>query len=1145
MEKVKISKKVLAIVLVVMMLLSSFPLSMVLSAQTVTEQCPICLGSGFVACHDCENGKVQATCSDCEGKGTKTVSETCDVCTGSGNVTIDCTDCGGTGEKDGSPCPTCLGNKVIETQCTACEGSGQKTHDETCQTCSGNGNVEIDCTVCNGSGKIECSNCNGTGYVENEYETCPECHGNKTVEQDCSVCHGNKEVDTSCSDCEGKGTKTVSEACDVCSGSGNVTIDCTDCGGTGEKDGSPCPTCLGNKTIETQCTACEGSGQKTHDETCQTCSGTGKTKIPCTNCAGTGKEEVTCDFCNGEGRVQTTHDDSFAFADATPSAIGVGETLSNQASSQNNTTGEVTYTSSDSETVSVDASGVITAHKVGSATITARIETDYHYSSEEISYDITVEKGTPVIGDGDYTVEPISYQQTLEDSSFTSVSGHAGEKTVPGTAEWKDTSIAPEVDDSQSTEYTAVFTPEDEVNYKSVEFSAKLTVNPIDITGINVTGTTVNYDAKAHDAVTVTGTVAGDTTEYSTDDETYTDQMPTIKEVDDNTNVYVKVTRNNNYNVFKTCVGAAVNPANVGSVKFDTYNEDYDSKPHAAVQVSTTIDGGKDPVDHYEYNGESYDSCPQFVHAGTYPVIVVLDKNYASGDARRVEVTSVISRKDVTIETAARTVTYNAKPYTTIAENATVSLCEDDRLTSIQPDGEATEAGEHFVNVKDAVILRGDENVDVTDDYNITYQQAKLTIEKRPATLSVKNVDATYTAKNHPAQGYDYETDQDRYTISGLVEDPAHTEKVSFFGENKEVGNYEDLLDASCQIFEGENEVTKNYEITIQKGDLSITYPVYDNSTYQYINADEDEGEGEWYQLPLTIQAKEGYTLCYENTDPNAFNNSDKLTYEQNGITKPSFAVKEEATGYISAVLEREEVKIDQVNPTTFNLEYSTALAYRVLEIITFGFYDAPAEVTLRAQDEHSNIASITYQIGEDEAVTVPVESLTPDTDGSYYYEISVPKTVADFEGQITYSATDNSGRSSTQEDDFRGVIVDTKNPVFTQIEYVDSVRTVDKKHYYAGDATAKFTVDEEYFFRNYYKSLEDLKNDPDNTKVKDALKEDVVLKIEKNTKPVDVTEDYKPYYEGSALPAEATNLFSAQWDEDAKTISITIPEKL
>ena len=335
------------------------------------------------------------------------------------------------------------------------------------------------CPVCSGTGQEDCTECNGTGQVEYEYEICPECNGAKTFENTCQTCYGTGQIisDVACSTCNGTGY-TRFETCVFCQGSGVYNGSC--------------------------CLACNGMG--VNAEVCHDCDGYGHYISSCGDCGGAGKIITDCTRCGGTGRIITQNDDSFAFDTSAPEAINVGEVLENKAESTKNTTGSITYNSSDDNIATVDENGSVTAKKAGNVTITASITTDYTYSSKDISYSLTVNKGTPFIEA--YTAGAISYNQTLADSSFTSITAKAGNIAVEGTAEWKNKTIKPAVTDSDSTYYKAVFTPSNTTDFESVEFDATVKVNPAAIT-ITAEDKESNHGTDiAELTYTLTGTVA-------------------------------------------------------------------------------------------------------------------------------------------------------------------------------------------------------------------------------------------------------------------------------------------------------------------------------------------------------------------------------------------------------------------------------------------------------------------------------------------------------------------------------------------------------------------------------------------------------------------------------------------------------------
>lgn len=114
----------------------------------------------------------------------ETCTETCDSCRGSGKQS--CGPCGGSGRVN---CRTCDGSARVRQMCTSCGGRGnhQRTrqvtqwngqynetrtefYNETCWHCSG-GYTYVNCSQCN-SGKVACGTCGGSGQVN-----CGDCGG--------------------------------------------------------------------------------------------------------------------------------------------------------------------------------------------------------------------------------------------------------------------------------------------------------------------------------------------------------------------------------------------------------------------------------------------------------------------------------------------------------------------------------------------------------------------------------------------------------------------------------------------------------------------------------------------------------------------------------------------------------------------------------------------------------------------------------------------------------------------------------------------------------------------------------------------------------------------------------------------------------
>lgn len=1098
MKKHKISNKLLSILLTLLIIVSSFPISSIYAATKETEQCVNCSGIGTVACTDCVGGYKSTVCTICSGTGL-----------------------------------------FEENPCEACDGTGK----EKCETCIA-------------TGFVVCSICNGTGEIEVEYEICPVCNGDKkcttcagegAVKIPCSnsVCNNGK-IDVDCPDCEdGK----IEVSCSNCSGTGNVSkivsTPCATCGGTGLlADDSDCPDCEDGMVESLQDVDCDQCVAGKIEQDCSTCGGVGTIQQNCTVCGGTGEIDSVCHDCSGDkkcanclgtGKIKTVADTSFDFNEATPSNIKVGDIFENIASSSNNTTGTVSYEVDDDTIAVITNDGKLTAKRVGTVTVTAKIVTDYTFSSAETTYTITIDKATPVISGISATA--ITYGQKLSDSTVSAVA-KVGTTEISGRFAWADSVKNEEptvVTDSDNTEYEAVFTPDDTDNYTTATFKAKVTVKKANITGITVKGCNHVYDGNAVDAVSVSGLEASDTVKYSIDNgNTYQTSMPKLTNVNDSKTVYVSVTRDGNYNDYVTGVPAVVSPAKIDGVSFNVYSGTYDGEEHPAVTLSGPGYKESDTVT-YKYNGNSYSEL-NFKEEGRYEVEVIIsrtDNNYKETkfpDETDVKFVVDITKADVTVKANDVTKEYTGSELPS-EEDKSISvsgnLVERHNVTA-KVNGSGTTVGKYILTPSD-IVIRDAEGNDVTKNYNISKENGILDITKRPLKITANNVNATYNAKPYNSNVF-YEKLEDRYSQEGLVEGQTIV-ALTIDGEKTAVDSYSGLLVPSGAVIKsGDEETTSNYDIEYVSGDITIGYlEIADVNDVYTVNDANDFG---WYNDKVILTAKDGYKLCYSNDNADSF--IDYVEYTTEGVTNPKVAVMEIATGYITDILDCNQVKIDTVQPNVFDIEYKPAEAYKkILETVTFGIYKAPTVATIYASDATSNIKSVSYKLTGAGYVDVDVADMTFD-EGKYSYDIVIP---ASFKGQVQYYATDNSGLNSEIKSDDNGIIVDVTAPLIESIRYNDGekARTEDgvTKHYYSSDAKVEFKIDEEYFFEKYYETSEEAKAESEN--YISALKNDTTLKITKN--------DSFVYYEGSAVPDEENaGLFTAEFNESERIISVTIP---
>lgn len=101
-----------------------------------------------------------------------------------------------------------------------------------------------------------------------------------------------------------------------------------------------------------------------------------------------------------------------------------------------------------------------------------------------VKYDPNAKK-TPVITTPP-TASGITYGKTLNDSTLTSGVAKVDGVVVSGTFAWRDTTTAPEVKDSETTEYEVVFTPDSTTSYETATCKVTLTVYAKNLTDVAV-----------------------------------------------------------------------------------------------------------------------------------------------------------------------------------------------------------------------------------------------------------------------------------------------------------------------------------------------------------------------------------------------------------------------------------------------------------------------------------------------------------------------------------------------------------------------------------------------------------------------------------------------------------------------------------
>ena len=226
------------------------------------------------------------------------------------------------------------------------------------------------------------------------------------------------------------------------------------------------------------------------------------------------------------------------------------------------------------------------------------------------------------------------------------------------------------------------------------------------------------------------------------------------------------------------------------------------------------------------------------------------------------------------------------------------------------------------------------------------------------------------------------------------------------------------------------------------------------------ITGDHVEGnESGWYVGNVTITPKEGYLISESNALTNNTWYAQIIVTDEGSHEKTVYLKNDD--GITDAIrIPANEIRIDKTAPDQVSIQFSTSVLDTILSVGTFGFYDAPATVTVSAHDETSHVQAFEITYG-DTTVTVDAEDArfqysNEDKDASASIEIP-----AEFRGKVSVVAIDTAGlRTDGQED--KTVVVDEVAP---GVEVSFDNENVCNNIYYNAPRTATITITEDNFF--------------------------------------------------------------------------------
>jgi hypothetical protein len=216
---------------------------------------------------------------------------------------------------------------------------------------------------------------------------------------------------------------------------------------------------------------------------------------------------------------------------------------------------------------------------------------------------------------------------------------------------------------------------------------------------------------------------------------------------------------------------------------------------------------------------------------------------------------------------------------------------------------------------------------------------------------------------------------------------------------------------------------------------------------------------------------------------------------------------------------------VDHAAPDNLAISYSTSLLDKIIDAVTFGYYNPNVTVKITADDEVSGVDyfNLTYTQEDDSPVNKASESAQINTGNIAYSnngktataEFVLDGNEAQYRGSINFSATDHAGNKSNDLNDAANevVVVDTINPQ-AKISYSgtltdkiktdsskDTVSTADSatRYIYSGDITATIEITDANFYPN------------DNRDGADYDSDDVLITVSKTLDSV--TADYPLSY--------------------------------
>ena len=172
---------------------------------------------------------------------------------------------------------------------------------------------------------------------------------------------------------------------------------------------------------------------------------------------------------------------------------------------------------------------------------------------------------------------------------------------------------------------------------------------------------------------------------------------------------------------------------------------------------------------------------------------------------------------------------------------------------------------------------------------------------------------------------------------------------------------------------------------------------------------------------------------------------------------------------------------LDRVKPGKLTVKYDgdvkTTIMDKILNVITFGYYNAKVKVTVYADDDVSGVDYFTYSYIKADGVSnvnaslenQKITSVSGVKNGKTFSgTFEIPKEILQntnqFNGTVKFTAFDQVGNKSDEMADTRRIVVDNIEPTST-VTFNDPVQKVNDVSYYDGAVKASIVINEANFF--------------------------------------------------------------------------------